>query len=366
MYRLLIVDDEEIEREGMAHLIPWEQYGIEMVGTAWNDQEAMEKIKKEKPDIVMTDIKMPVMTGIELVHEAKKEFPEMEFIILSGYGEYEFTSQAMEEGIRHYLLKPCDESQIMKVMERVKEELEQKKREKEEQYREIAEKMTAHAQSLKTDREQDISGFVDYRKICESEDYGEVLFELYLAFVKMDLEGCPFSEKEQRAAWLVEAMCEETPVFKYSKRAENRNEDSGRKERSWELLVQTICCIDKVRKYNTGKRKEGQRMKEIFLAVFRDIGNQELSIQYLAKEVLYINEEYLGRVFARNREEKFSSWLLRQRILLAQRLIEYQPDMKIAQVAELAGYAPDGQYFSRAFRKITGMSPTEYRKENLQ
>lgn len=104
MYRLLIVDDEELEREGMAEFIPWKEYDIELVGTAWNGVEGLEKIKKLQPDIVITDIKMPVMDGIELIRKAKRLYPDIVFIVLSGYGEYEYTSQAMEEGVRHYIL----------------------------------------------------------------------------------------------------------------------------------------------------------------------------------------------------------------------------------------------------------------------
>lgn len=92
MYRLLIVDDEEIEREGMARLIPWEDFDIELAGTAWNGAEGFEKIQSCRPDIVLTDIKMPVMDGIELIRRTRKEFPEVEFVVLSGYGEFQFTS----------------------------------------------------------------------------------------------------------------------------------------------------------------------------------------------------------------------------------------------------------------------------------
>ena len=65
VYKLLIVDDEEVEREGMARFIPWGDYGIELVDTAWNGVEGIEKVRKYRPDIVMTDIKMPVMDGLE-------------------------------------------------------------------------------------------------------------------------------------------------------------------------------------------------------------------------------------------------------------------------------------------------------------
>ena len=89
MYKLLIVDDEDFEREGIARLINWTQYGIEMVGTAWNGLDGIEKAKRLRPDIVLTDIKMPVMNGIEMIRTLREDFPEMEFAVLSGYGEYD-------------------------------------------------------------------------------------------------------------------------------------------------------------------------------------------------------------------------------------------------------------------------------------
>ena len=112
MYKLLIVDDEKIEREGMAEFIDWNTYGIEIAGTAWNGQAGYEKVLETHPDIVMTDIKMPVMDGIGLIRKLKEEFPDIQVIVLSGYGEYEYTSQAMEMGVKYYILKPCDEERI--------------------------------------------------------------------------------------------------------------------------------------------------------------------------------------------------------------------------------------------------------------
>ena len=120
MYKLLIVDDEKIEREGMAELIPWESYGIELAGTAWNGQDGYEQVLKVHPDIVMTDIKMPVMDGLELIRRLKEEFPDIEVIVLSGYGEYEYTSQAMELGIKYYIFKQCDEERMFRVIEKLK------------------------------------------------------------------------------------------------------------------------------------------------------------------------------------------------------------------------------------------------------
>ena len=130
MYKLLIVDDEKIEREGMAELIDWGSFGIELAGTAWNGQDGYEKVLNLHPDIVMTDIKMPVMDGLGLIRKLKEELPDIQVIVLSGYGEYEYTSQAMELGIKYYILKPCDEERMLPVIEKVKEEIREKQQEK--------------------------------------------------------------------------------------------------------------------------------------------------------------------------------------------------------------------------------------------
>ena len=109
MIKVILVDDEDIERDAMAEIIPWEKLDMELVDTAWNGIEGLEKIRMHVPDIVITDIKMPVMDGIQLIRNTKELYPDILFVVLSGYGEYEHTSRAMELGIRHYILKPCDE-----------------------------------------------------------------------------------------------------------------------------------------------------------------------------------------------------------------------------------------------------------------
>lgn len=120
MIKVILVDDEDIERDAMAEIIPWEKLDMELVDTAWNGIEGLEKIRMHVPDIVITDIKMPVMDGIQLIRNTKELYPDILFVVLSGYGEYEHTSRAMELGIRHYILKPCDEEKIVEVLQKVK------------------------------------------------------------------------------------------------------------------------------------------------------------------------------------------------------------------------------------------------------
>lgn len=122
MLRLIIVDDEKIIRETIHHLINWNSLGVEVVGVCKNGLEAYDAIIDEYPDIVLTDIKMPGLSGLELIEKLKQTHEQIHFIILSGYEEFDYAKQAMRYGVRHYLLKPCNEHQIIAaVTETVKE-----------------------------------------------------------------------------------------------------------------------------------------------------------------------------------------------------------------------------------------------------
>ncbi len=119
MYKVLIVDDERIIREGIGNSIDWDNYGFSLCGMAENGIDAYETIIRDVPDVVITDIKMPGMDGLELISKVNAEYPQIIFIILSGYGEFEFANKAMKYGVKYYLLKPCDENEIIKILEEI-------------------------------------------------------------------------------------------------------------------------------------------------------------------------------------------------------------------------------------------------------
>ena len=86
-------------------------------------------------------------------------------------------------------------------------------------------------------------------------------------------------------------------------------------------------------------------------------------MQTIAQQRLFMSEDHLRRIFSQMTGERFSAYLEHARITQAQRLLEFQPDMKISRLAELVGYPLDGQYFSKVFRKLCGVTPTEYRNK---
>ena len=123
MYKLLVVEDEEIIRKGLRQQIKWEQLGFEIIGEAGNGQEALELVPVLKPDVILTDVKMPVINGIELMKLLKSSYPNIKVVILSGYSDFEYARKAVEFSAFSYILKPTKEKNILEVFTNLKEEL---------------------------------------------------------------------------------------------------------------------------------------------------------------------------------------------------------------------------------------------------
>lgn len=486
MYTLLIVDDEEIEREGMAQFIPWDSYEIKVVSTARNGAEGLEKIAKFRPDLAIVDIKMPVMNGIEMIRQAKEQYPDMTFVVLSGYGDYEFTSQAMELGVRHYILKPCDESKMIPVLNKAFAELEEarKKNARSEKLETEARLLKPYAREqlfrdLLLGKAQASSGarqlvdelggeqrmvlLLDFRLKCgfdslERYVVGNMLGDLLpdgtllmttgvdrdvlvladamaessvetaVQVLKKEFkrfETLPMLSSASRTGTLAELsvlfrqaqellqlnMDENEPaLLRPSRNAalpETVNEifdlEALRQTGNYEELLQELAfsfAKMEAKDYRPQQRQKlcelawkllfedkaapedslpawadaltaawnhpqpDARSREIFLAIYENLPEPEFSLQTIAQQRLFMSEDHLRRIFSQMTGNRFSAYLEHCRITQARRLLEFQPDMKISRLAELVGYPLDGQYFSKVFRKICGVTPTEYRNHH--
>ncbi|MBK5444426.1 MULTISPECIES: response regulator transcription factor [Peribacillus] len=124
MYNVFLVDDEPFIIEGMRALVPWEDYGLKVVGEASNGSEAIKKLETCHVDILLTDIMMPIMDGLELISTLKERHPNTKYIVLSGYEEFEYVKKGMKLGIENYLLKPVNEQELISTLENSIEKLE--------------------------------------------------------------------------------------------------------------------------------------------------------------------------------------------------------------------------------------------------
>jgi two-component system, response regulator YesN len=116
MYRVIIVDDEALVRKGLRETIEWDALDLEISGEACNGSEALDLIRTVRPDILITDIKMPVMDGLELIRQIKNLELKIKIIILSGFSDYKFLKEAINYGVESYLLKPIDNDELISIL----------------------------------------------------------------------------------------------------------------------------------------------------------------------------------------------------------------------------------------------------------
>lgn len=247
MKQILLVDDERIVLESISKTVNWHACGVTLAGVCKNAFEALEAIKNQHPDIVITDIKMPVMDGLELIHKVREFDTHVEFIILSGYGEFELAKQAMKEGVRHFLLKPCSEEEIREAVAGALKEL-----------------------SMRS------------RRIESRTEMDELL------------------------------------------------EDQARDF--------TDVILDYVQ------------------AHFAD---EDLNLKWIAKELVFLNEDYVSKCFLRRTGSRFTSYLNQTRVEEARRLLESSVGCEA--VARIVGYGNNPKYFAKVFKKYTGYTPKEYK-----
>lgn len=488
-----------IVREGMVNLISWKDYDIEIVGSAWNGLEGYEIIKETHPDIVLTDIKMPVLNGIDLIRKTREDFSDIIFVVLSGYGEFEYTSQAMELGVKYYILKPCDEEKITKVINQAKDEITLKrihKRYENDRYNkeikellphakeqffrnvlqnevvsekdfrfymntcvkkdekvrllvfrvqgefdfigrfvalnileellggqsillntnidedvivlisdinlytanQIVEKLKAEyikfdkrqivtaiskpgvfsdikemyyqiqilllsgsyqghksliAESLDNDLGNKASFLVDFENMNKVKDLNSFLLELTVVFIKCKINNFQREDMLQLCGLMIYALLKQDDIL--------IQEDLEKCNTEVDMYLYLSKVILKHKKFTQDSSNSKNRMEQILIAVYENIHQRNLNIQWLAKDILFINEDYLGRTFSKHMKQKFSVFITNTRMEIAIRLLQYNSELLISELAELVGYASDAQYFCKVFKSYVQMTPSEYR-----
>lgn len=159
LYRVLLVDDEEEIREGIIRKIDWEGLGYTIVGDAENGLEALEKAEHLHPDVVMTDIKMPFMDGLELGEKLQTTMPSTKLIIFSGFDDFEYAQKAIKLNVAEYVLKPINSVELIETLKKLKLRLDEEFNEK----RDVEILRRNYMDSLPVMREQFLVGLLEGR-----------------------------------------------------------------------------------------------------------------------------------------------------------------------------------------------------------
>ena len=123
MYKVLLVDDEILVRDAIRKKIEWNKIGFELVGDCENGRDAIEFVQNNPVDLVLTDICMPHVDGMELSRYLYENYPQISIIIFSGYSDFEYAKQAIQYKVSEYILKPVTAKELTEVLERLKKKL---------------------------------------------------------------------------------------------------------------------------------------------------------------------------------------------------------------------------------------------------
>lgn len=146
METLLIADDEKNIRDGLKCILDWEELGFTLCGEAANGEEALSSILKNNPSLVLLDIRMPKLSGIDIIRIAREQGYSGRFIILSGYSDFAYAQAAIRYGVEYYLTKPIDEDELLDAINTIREAIEQERRKSDNiaLYREKAKDVILH------------------------------------------------------------------------------------------------------------------------------------------------------------------------------------------------------------------------------
>jgi two-component system response regulator YesN len=418
MYSMLIVDDEYLVRVGIRETIEWKDHSIEIIGDADNGRTGLELAIKYNPDIIITDVRMPDLDGLEFLKATKAANLNSVVIILSGYEEFDYVRTALRSGAFAYLLKPIDNNELLEtVLDSIKEI--KKSRSKLQHYSRLERELSSVKQHFVKDlidgRISDIDKIREKLElynisISENQNYAlcinvncsdeltkslskdKLLFlknsmaEIISNFLNSNNFKAVFTNLSELQWMVIISASEEKNPLKVIKCSikDSLEEFEQVTGQTVTVGISNVCndlinlhyaCIEARKavglnmftdmnrilssdtsESNISSRKINEAIKYITANYNKDISVES------AANALYISSSYLMHLFKDNLGKTFNECLTEIRINAAKELLS-NPKYKVYEVCDKVGYN-DIKYFSQIFKRSTGMTPSEFSKNS--
>lgn len=307
MLKVFLVEDEFVMREGIKNNIDWKTHGYEFCGEAADGEVAFPMIQKMKPDIVITDIRMPFMDGLELSKLIKKEMPWVEIIILTGFEEFAYAKEAIKIGVAQYLSKPISGEELLRELDVLSEKIIEKKKEREiqDQYNR---EMEENNQKNRKDFFQDlVSGEQTVAKLHEMAeqldiDITAMWYNLVLLQLKVDkLSNEVFSDSILEAENELAALKEQYGVIVFDRGLEgmailfkaDSEEEIDEKQKESIFQLEKMLAKYKDIAYFGGIGKPVNRLRELPKSF--ESARVAFAHRYLLSESCIINSAAIGK-----------------------------------------------------------------------
>lgn len=341
MYKLLIVEDEYASREGIKNILDWSSYNIEIVAEAANGIEGNEMALKHKPNIIITDICMNGITGLEMIYSLKKVLPETVFIVLTSYRDFAYMREAIKLKVFDYILKPIDIDEFKKVILRCVEELDDLycqdpvKRDLMEQRSKLVKKI------IKNGKKDDI--------IRDFDEYFNCLVKNVVD------DNDKYTELASLIVKLKSISNKHDELFLNMFFAGNFDAESW-KEVIENAILQIVDGLDgNSTKVDTAVLKIKQYIDENY--------NKNIDLDDAVEKNTDLNKYYVNNRFKKVYNESIGGYIQKLRLEKTKEFLLSDESIPVSAVAQRCGFI-NQKYFSVLFKKNFGLTPGEFRAVN--
>ena len=390
--KVLIIDDEHIIVKGLENLYDWSLNGFQVVGRAFNGETGADIARRLKPDIILTDIRMPKISGLELISLLKKEMPDIEFIIISGYDDFSYCQEALRLGAFDYMLKPINYQllheklvEVTKKISAMKEETEKKKEliefanegymiKRGEFFRSLIHKSFSDMNNVELSCNQlNINSYGYFRIIvikCEESDINKcinlITLGIKLKLCKVHNLDLSIFRDADSCVFVIWGLDNETL------------DTIDLKENIMSLLFEINSRIDigigdmvKLSDINLSYNKamdlvsaqESVNSNQILRKLKNYINehyNEDINLKMLSL-ICNMTPFYISRFFKDKTGKNYTEYLQEIRIGKARELL-LKSDMSISEIAEKVGYS-DYRVFIKMFKKCCDITPKQFKKK---
>lgn len=371
MRKIMIADDESLVRIGLQSMLDWSKYGYEIVGVYKNGAELWEAAQRNTPDIVLTDIRMPVMDGLALIEKLGSLEKNVHVIILSSYDDFEYTRKALRLGVKDYLTKlEIEPYELLKILESL-------------QYESADPAKEETLVRANHDDEMNHVQRPEQRKEGKGCWLAAKLKEREAGYRTEEIKALEILSKEilyrfRQTEWLME----QNQVLHGFCWSDDAEQDDGQNwvqwvMEAWENAVEeklNLCirigCSDIGFRYRDEQLLREQAESrcghykeawvQIALSFLEDHYHESIRLEDVASQV-HLSENYFSQRFREVMGRSFSDYVTDLRVREAKKLLQ-EENLSTEEIAERIGY-PNANYFVRVFKKTTGYTVTAYRKK---
>ncbi|SFD48903.1 two-component system, response regulator YesN [Paenibacillus catalpae] len=348
MMRVLIVDDDRLARTGLINLLPWKQFGLQVVGEANNGEKALEFLKSNEVELLITDLAMPVLSGIDLMRKVRELYPNMFIVVLSYHQDFELVQEALRLGAIDYIAKiQLEKAKLEEVLERI----------------------TSRIQFEWKQRFIPSQGEPASRQPVNEEVQARIMKELIpLDWLRNDSQHARLTDYINQHRLQLDTFLE-TRTKLLGKLDPILPEEHKKPSHAIPNIAEWHANMDALRTWFRNESKLMQYSIDIIEAILRAAHyiqehlSDDLHLDEVARKV-GVSRSYFSECFKEIIGISFQTYLRNTRLAFALKLLE-ETTLPVYAISQKAGY-PNEKYFSKVFRSLFNLLPSEFRMKGLK